>query len=31
VFVASARSTHTTGQILYVDGGYVHFDRAFTA
>jgi len=31
VFVASARSSHTTGQILYVDGGYVHFDRAFTA
>jgi L-fucose dehydrogenase len=30
VFVASARSSHTTGQILHVDGGYVHFDRAFT-
>jgi len=31
VFVASPRSSHTTGQILFVDGGYVHFDRAFTA
>jgi NAD(P)-dependent dehydrogenase (short-subunit alcohol dehydrogenase family) len=31
VFVASARSSHTTGQLLYVDGGYVHLDRAMTA
>jgi NAD(P)-dependent dehydrogenase (short-subunit alcohol dehydrogenase family) len=30
VFVASPRSSHTTGQLLYVDGGYVHFDRACT-
>ena len=30
VFVASPRSSHTTGQILYVDGGYTHFDRACT-
>lgn len=30
VFVASARSSHTTGQILYPDGGYVHLDRACT-
>ena len=30
VFVASPRSSHTTGQILYVDGGYVHLDRAYT-
>ena len=30
VFVASAKSSHTTGQILYVDGGYTHFDRAAT-
>jgi L-fucose dehydrogenase len=29
-FVASARSAHTTGQILHVDGGYVHLDRACT-
>lgn len=31
VFVASARSSHTTGQLLYVDGGYVHLDRACTS
>tara|TARA_B100000212_G_scaffold309993_1_gene260767 strand:- start:32950 stop:33777 length:828 start_codon:yes stop_codon:yes gene_type:complete len=30
VFVASTKSSHTTGQILYVDGGYTHFDRRFT-
>ena len=30
VFVASPKSSHTTGQILYVDGGYTHFDRRFT-
>lgn len=30
VFVASSRSSHTTGQILYVDGGYTHFDRRST-
>ena len=30
VFAASARSSHTTGQILYPDGGYVHLDRACT-
>jgi L-fucose dehydrogenase len=29
-FIASPRSSHTTGQILHVDGGYVHFDRACT-
>lgn len=31
VFVASERSSHTTGQIIYPDGGYTHLDRAFTA
>ncbi|MBT8037703.1 MAG: SDR family oxidoreductase [Verrucomicrobiae bacterium] len=30
-FIASARSSHTTGQIIYPDGGYVHLDRACTA
>lgn len=29
VFVASSKSSHTTGQILYPDGGYVHFDRSY--
>lgn len=29
VFIASDRSAHTTGQILYPDGGYVHLDRAY--
>jgi len=27
-FLLSAKSSHTTGQLLYVDGGYVHLDRA---
>lgn len=27
-FIISPRSSHTTGQILFVDGGYVHLDRA---
>jgi L-fucose dehydrogenase len=27
-FLLSDRSSHTTGQIIYVDGGYVHLDRA---
>ncbi len=30
VFLASPVSSHTTGQIVFVDGGYTHFDRAFT-
>jgi len=29
VFLASPRSSHTTGQIIYPDGGYTHLDRAF--
>src|SRR5688572_27565229 len=28
VFLMSERSSHTTGQIIHVDGGYVHLDRA---
>ena len=28
VFLLSGRSSHTTGQILHIDGGYVHLDRA---
>jgi L-fucose dehydrogenase len=27
-FLLSTRSGHTTGQIIHVDGGYVHLDRA---
>jgi L-fucose dehydrogenase len=30
VFLASTRSSHTTGQIIFVDGGYTHFDRKVT-
>ncbi|CAI2454839.1 Levodione reductase [Serratia ficaria] len=29
-FLLSARSSHTTGQWLSVDGGYLHLDRAIT-
>ncbi|WP_010095113.1 SDR family oxidoreductase [Burkholderia ubonensis] len=28
VFLLSARASHTTGQWLFVDGGYTHLDRA---
>ena len=27
-FLLSEKSSHTTGQIIHVDGGYVHLDRA---
>lgn len=27
-FLLSIRSSHTTGQLIHVDGGYVHLDRA---
>lgn len=27
-FLLSEKSSHTTGQIMYVDGGYTHLDRA---
>lgn len=28
VFLLSDRSSHTTGQLIHVDGGYVHLDRS---
>lgn len=28
LFLLSERSSHTTGQLIHVDGGYVHLDRA---
>jgi L-fucose dehydrogenase len=27
-FLLSTKSSHTTGQLIYVDGGYTHLDRA---
>ena len=27
-FLLSEKSSHTTGQLIHVDGGYVHLDRA---
>ncbi len=30
VFLLSEKSSHTTGQIIHVDGGYVHLDRALS-
>jgi len=29
VFLLSDRSSHTTGQLIHVDGGYVHLDRSW--
>ncbi|MWB93904.1 SDR family oxidoreductase [Flavobacterium sp. GA093] len=29
-FLLSERSSHTTGQIIYVDGGYTHLDRSIS-
>lgn len=28
IFLLSNKSSHTTGQLIHVDGGYVHLDRA---
>jgi 3-oxoacyl-[acyl-carrier protein] reductase/L-fucose dehydrogenase len=28
VFLLSEKSSHTTGQFVYIDGGYIHLDRA---
>jgi L-fucose dehydrogenase len=30
VFLLSARADHITGQHVFVDGGYLHLDRALT-
>jgi L-fucose dehydrogenase len=30
VFLISEKASHITGQHLFVDGGYVHLDRAIT-
>lgn len=30
IFLISSQSAHTTGQHLFVDGGYVHLDRSLT-
>ena len=30
LFLLSARAAHITGQHVFVDGGYVHLDRALT-
>jgi L-fucose dehydrogenase len=29
-FLLSSRSSHTTGQLIHVDGGYTHLDRAIS-
>lgn len=31
IFLLSPRSSHTTGQLVYVDGGYVHLDRSISS
>ncbi len=28
IFLLSSKSSHTTGQLIFVDGGYVHLDRS---
>ena len=30
MFLISAQASHITGQHMYVDGGYVHLDRALS-
>jgi enoyl-[acyl-carrier-protein] reductase (NADH) len=29
-FLLSNKSSHTTGQLIHVDGGYVHLDRSIS-
>ena len=29
-FLLSNKSSHTTGQLIHVDGGYVHLDKIIT-
>lgn len=29
-FLLSSKSSHTTGQLIHIDGGYTHLDRALT-
>jgi L-fucose dehydrogenase len=29
-FLLSDKSSHTTGQLVHVDGGYTHLDRSIT-
>jgi len=29
-FLLSEKSSHTTGQLIHVDGGYTHLDRAIS-
>ncbi len=29
-FLLSAKSSHTTGQLIHIDGGYVHLDRSLS-
>jgi L-fucose dehydrogenase len=31
VWLASSRASHVTGQFIFVDGGYTHFDRAVSS
>ena len=29
-FLLSDKSSHTTGELIFIDGGYTHLDRAIT-
>ena len=30
VFLLSDKSSHTTGELIFIDGGYTHLDRAIS-